>query len=198
MNKLRLIILLLLALPSALRAQSTIDRVSRAIDELGAYQAQFRVSSQDSFVDGNYQVDGDKFYLYLGGIELYGDGGLRYQIDASNRTVIIDNMPQDQESMLLDNPSNAFDFAHDIYDEILISQKDGQSTILLKAKSADDAVVENIIVIVNNLTSLPESVDYSSQGDSATIYFTEISGISGSVHKFSERNYSDYEIIDFR
>lgn len=196
----RVLLSLILILASGVSyAQSYVSKVSDAIAAFGDYGASFVVNTSGGAVAGSYQVAGDKFYLQLGDIKLYGDGDVRYQIDKAAESVIVDRVVNSPESgVLLDNPANAFDFAQSAYEELFISQSNGESTILLKGREDGAASMDNIVLIINDVSSLPCSITYTTHGDSIDIFFDSFEKISGSIHLFSQSNYPNYEIVDFR
>ncbi|MFR9649113.1 MAG: hypothetical protein SNJ33_01730 [Rikenellaceae bacterium] len=193
----KIFVILFLSVTFALQAQSSVEDVSKALNALGAYQATLNIISQGESITGEYQVDGELIYLNLEGVEFYSDGELRYQIDNSSRSVIVDLLPQEQSSMLLDNPASAFDSILGVYDEELVFRDRVQSVIQLNAKGGDIAV-GMITLVVDVATSLPKSIDYQAEGESVVIEFISIEALGGDVRQFSKDNYPDYEIVDFR
>lgn len=194
MNRILYTLLLAIMLPTTLLAESLVDMTS-AIESLGSYEVSFTLESEGYGVEGNYAVDGDKFYFKMDSQEIYGDSRERCTINHANREVVLESIEESVSApMLIINPIQAFTMLGDDCEIVKVERSGDRVAIHLKP-TLDDGMILNSILEVDEDSNLPISVTYFSDSESIKI----------SVGEFAPRKKNlslqypeEYEVIDIR
>ena len=176
-------------------SKSTLQRVARYVEALGAYDAEFKVKAGDYVVEGEYAVDGDNYYIELDAAEVYSDGKVRYEVDNNREEVNVDNVDLTSRNVL-DNPTRCFDFVDSGYESKMYAQDGAQSTIHLR--STDPAIEGDIFLTVDAATAKPKRLEYKLYDDVIVVDVLSLKKRAERVKSFNKSAYKDYEMIDFR
>ncbi len=176
-----------------------LDALSRAIDALGCYDVSFRLSlNGESMQDaGRYRVDGDRYSLAIAGLQVLGEGGVRYTIDDALAEVVIEPVGDDGSlPMIVQNPTQAFTSLGQYFDETKLSHTESTTTLWLTPKSRRaQEVVLSVELVLDRESHLPIKINY--EADEETIG-VEILSIKGSAEGVAIEYPEGYDIIDIR
>ncbi len=194
-----LVIALYMVLSSSSWAQNSpshtlLKALERKMQEIGSYEVSFSVVvGGEIYTKGNYIVEGDKFCITMGELELFSDGKTLHTVNTRLKEVAIDALQQNGTD-IISNPTKAFSFVSSEYDSEIIGQSGALTTIRLTSKAND----EFIVITIDTTTSLPKSISYGSAGEIILVEIEKIGAVSSQFRHFDKRLYADYEIIDFR
>lgn len=186
------------------QAQEILKQLATKINEMGDYNAEFEVQAEGNRISGAYVVSGDKYYMKTNDYEVISDGRARYEINKSDKEVLIDKSdPNDRN--ILSNPTRAFEFADDLFRN---SYKGEESTgnqlrdvVVLNPVDAKSPL-QRITLKINRKTGLPVELRYLSEGlsDDVVVNIKKIEkGLTPkAVFSFDRAKYKDYDIVDFR
>lgn len=176
-----------------------LDALSRAIDSLGCYDVSFRLSlNGESMQDaGRYRVDGDRYSLEIAGLQVLGEGCVRYTIDDALSEVVIEPVGDDGSlSMVVQNPTQAFTSLGRYFDESKLSHTDSTTTLWLTPKSRrGQEVVLSIELVLDRKSHLPLRINYEADEETIGVEILSIKSTNEGV----EIDYPEgYDIIDLR
>ena len=103
MRKLVLTLFIILGSFSA-SATSLLETIERSFAALGDYRVTFTVTMDNMVTEGSYAVSGNDFYITLYGAEYYVADGVKYEVNAERKEIVVDSA----ESLggdLLSNPA---------------------------------------------------------------------------------------------
>ena len=106
MRKLVLTLFIILGSFSA-SATSLLETIERSFAALGDYRVTFTVTMDNMVTEGSYAVSGNDFYITLYGAEYYVADGVKYEVNAERKEIVVDSA----ESLggdLLSNPAQGF------------------------------------------------------------------------------------------
>ena len=200
----RIILLLgFVCLCSGMSAQSSTEilrQMSARIDSLGCYTADFVMTSSLGSANGSYAVDGTKFRIDAGGVELVCDGRTAYEIDHSVKEVAVDNVGYD--ATIWTNPAKAFSMLDSRFEHNLMGQITDNGKKLYKVRlSAKENEGENFELLIDANTQMPYKMIYGVSEQAVTLRFVRIGNdkpIEPSLFEFRPATHPDYEIIDLR
>lgn len=175
-------------------AASVVGRMSAAVKALGSYEVLFTVHAGDYSGNGRYAVSGGDYNLSLAGVDVFGDGAVRYEVNNAQREITIDTVDTSSHNILV-NPAGGLDFIGDEFTSRIVSQNGSAVVVRL---TPTDGTAGTIDVTVSTATWLPSKLVYDLNGDSVVV---EISGIAATTQRlaaFDASAYNGYEIIDFR
>lgn len=177
-------------------ASKLLERLSGYFRSLGDYRVTFEVEADGRGFPGYYCVAGDRYYLSLGDAEVYGEGGVRYEVDNARREVVIDRVDTASRN-LLSNPTRAFDFVDDEFAAEQIGSAEGVATVRLMPR-ATDAAVSWIDLRIEEAAGRPQSVSYRFDGERIGIEIRSVTAEKETLKPFDKARYAGYELIDFR
>ena len=177
-------------------ASRRVVQLAQAVKALGGYAVQFAVTVGDYQAAGEYVVNGEKYSLTLGNVEVYGDAECRYEVDKSRREVAIDRVDQTSKN-ILNNPARAFDFIDSEYVAEIVSESADRVVLRLtpNLNGAQSGVVE---LTVNSRTNLPKSIVYRPAGESIRVDIAKIATTAAAPKRYNPEEVKGFEIIDFR
>ena len=173
-----------------------LGKLSAYFRSLGGYRVAFEVMTGDGLFPGYYTVGGDRYYMVLGDAEVYGEGGVRYEVDNAKREVVVDRVDTSSRN-LLDNPTRAFDFLDDEFSAEVTGAADGQTTVRLTPLERN-AAISAIDVAADTATGRPRSVSYLFDGERITVVIRSVTAEKTAPDGFDRSKYAGYELIDFR
>ena len=91
MRRLTLTLFIIIASWSVAAAQSLLDTFEKNLAQMRVYRAQFTVEIDGYQTSGSYIVEGDNFYATMAGVEIYVAQGLKHEVNAEAREVVIDS-----------------------------------------------------------------------------------------------------------
>ena len=175
-------------------AETLLDGISARLAALGAYKATFTVAVDGVNISGYYIVEGQNFYVSTEGMELYVADGVQYQVDGSKREVVVDSVTT-LGSDILSNPAHSFELLKQQYNAMDGAQGAVRSVRLTPKQGSG----ETIDIYADSANGLPHRIVYSfSNGGSLTILLTAIEPYSGTLPRFEQTRYAEYEVIDMR
>ena len=184
-------------------AQSSAEilrQMSARIDSLGRYKADFVMTSSMGNANGSYAVDGIKFRIDAGAIELVCDGRTVYEIDHAAKEVAVDNVGYD--ATIWTNPAKAFSMLDSRFDHRLMGQTaDNGKTLYDVRLSGKENDGESFVMLIDTATLLPYKVTYGTGEQKVSLRFVRIGNdqtIEPSLFEFRPAAHPDYEIIDLR
>lgn len=190
-------------------AWEIIGRMAANMTEYGDYRMDFTASAKGMHdVGGMYIVSGDSYYMKVQKQEQFSDGVSRWEVDPSNKEVIIDRVNLDERNILL-NPTKAFDFAADEFDarymgvETVNGIRSHAIELMPTGKLGGIGVVT---LYVSVAAEIPVAVSYDFEGERLTVRvdkFTAVAEVENggglaAQFVFDPEKYQGYEIIDFR
>lgn len=188
------------------RSEELITELSKAFKQMYSYRVDFEVDMQAmGEIEGHYIVSGDKYFITTGENSIGSDGKCRYEVDYNKMEVNVD-FSSTNKSDLLSNPANAFDFVSDQFTHTLIGQEvfDSQQCNVVELIPVDDFLpFKKVKLLLNAENNLPQKISYKLDGDSQTIDIyiksvEKLKTVDQETFEFDEKQYSCYEIIDFR
>jgi outer membrane lipoprotein-sorting protein len=184
-------------------AQSSAEilrQMSARIDSLGRYKADFVMTSSLGNANGSYAVDGTKFRIDAGAIELVCDGRTVYEIDHSAKEVAVDNVGYD--ATIWTNPAKAFSMLDSRFDHRLMGQTTDSAKALYEVRlSGKENDGESFVMLIDTTTLLPYKVTYGTGEQKVSLRIIRIGNdktIEPSLFEFNSAAHPDYEIIDLR
>ncbi len=182
-------------------AQSTASEVlaqmQAAIGKLGSYKAFFTVETAGTSTDGSYWVDGGRYYITTGDVEVYGDAAQKYEVINSRREVVVDKVDTTRTD-ILSNPSQAFAALSSEFTVESFTAGNAEWTLRLKAKDASSPV-KSLRLSLRRTDVLPVRLEYGTASELITIKLRKVEPLnSASMRGFEKSAYVGYEMIDFR
>ena len=181
------------------RAKALLEALVSQFRALPTYQVPFEVEAemqgQKQTIEGRYAVEGERFYLQMGQMEIYGEEKIRYVVDRERREVLIDRIDPSSDN-LLDNPTHAFDHLAEAYEPTLLGERDAYAALRLTPKAGD---AEMSITLTLRLAPLrPQRLTYHIGEEAMQITLFDITPLTEPLKRFQQANYTGYELIDFR
>lgn len=192
MRRLTLTLFIIIASWSVAAAQSLLDTFEKNLAQLGLYRAQFTVEIDGYQTSGSYIVEGDNFYATMAGVEIYVAQGLKHEVNAEAREVVIDSAAS-LGNDILSNPANGFKLLKEQYN-LTPTTVDGAPALKLSQKEGS----QTILVVADKGGALPKRIVYSDGGAELTITFTSIAATNSPLPLFDASRYVDYEVVDMR
>lgn len=200
------LILTLAAVAAAanLSADSRSDEILRAlrakVDALGNYRVEFSLEVAGQTLKGNYVVSGESYRLSTPGTEVYCDGNVRYEVNLTDREILVDRIdPADRT--ILGNPTGLFDFLDGSYTHRHLGKT------MVNGVSADEIELisdnEKLRAFVGTASGLPVRIAYRLEaiGTDAVVDILSITpnvAVDKSDFAFDRARYAGFETIDFR
>ena len=158
------------------------------------YEATFVMEGEGLSIEGSYAVEGQRYCITLPEAAVWGEEGLRYEVDHRRKTVTL--MPVETTSRnLLDNPAQAFDFAAADYRAEVVEERDG--VVRLKLSTEADPLT-TIYLTLDGSTARPRAVRYEIDGIGVDLRLKTLKKSSDPLLQFALSNYAEYEVVDFR
>lgn len=198
MRKILMLILALFATMAVVAdggALQVVQRVARYVKSLGAYEVSYLLTSGEYAAKGYFQVEGDMYYMRVGGAEVYSDGKVRYEVDNERKEINIDNVSLDSHN-ILDNPTRCFDFVGSDYS--IKSEVERGENITLNITPKNEEQVGTIRLVSDTKSGRPESLEYEMYDEKVKVRILGIGRSKEPMKRFRESDYGDYEIVDFR
>lgn len=174
------------------RAEQLSAQMQSAIAALGAYEATFTVHIEGTELSGTLAVEGARYHIQMGTMEVYGDSLLRYEINHDRREVIL--MPTEKESTnLLSNPAHAFS-AVATAEAALLMEKDGVAELLVQPPHEQG----QIRLWIDTARNLPTKIRYEQEGIGVDIGIRALKKMAAPLPAYDAAKYAAYEQIDFR
>ena len=203
MRKLIVILLGLLFSAGSLAAQNSqeiLQDLSQRISQLGAYAVDFVMSSAEGEANGSYVVNGEKFRIATGAIELLYDGNTVYEIDHTVKEIALDNMGENYT--FWSNPAQAFAMLDSRYEHQFDGFTESQGKHLYRIKlSAQSKGDEDFVLLIDSTSKLPFKAIYGQGEHSISIRFVRIRTSDNSDEnqfQFDSSKYKEYELIELR
>lgn len=205
------IFLILALLPLAFTAKADensrgiLDRMAANMAEYENYRIDFTASSKGMItsVGGMYTVSGDKYHIKIQRQEQFSDGKTRWEINPSDKEVIIDHMDLNNRN-ILNNPTRAFKFAPDEFASTYLGTEtvNGIPCHVIQLESLGRMYGIGLVKLhVGISADLPVQVSYDFEGERLNISidkFTGLPSIDPAMFEFDASKYKGYEVIDFR
>lgn len=192
MRKLVLTLFIILGSFSA-SATSLLETIERSFAALGDYRVTFTVTMDNMVTEGSYAVSGNDFYITLYGAEYYVADGVKYEVNAERKEIVVDSA----ESLggdLLSNPAQGFSTLARDFNQTDITI-DTRKAVRLSARNGG---VGDILVVADKDGKLPQMIVYIYDNARMTIVLDSIEPIAGEIPRFDRTNYPDFELIDMR
>ena len=192
MRKLVLTLFIILGSFSA-SATSLLETIERSFAALGDYRVTFTVTMDNMVTEGSYAVSGNDFYITLYGAEYYVADGVKYEVNAERKEIVVDSA----ESLggdLLSNPAQGFSTLARDFNQTDITI-DTRKAVRLSAREGG---VGDILVVADKDGKLPQMIVYIYDNARMTIVLDSIEPIAGEIPRFDRTNYPDFELIDMR
>ena len=171
-----------------------LERLAATMRALEPYEATFVMEGEGLSVVGSYAVEGSRYRITLPEAAVWGEEGLRYEVDHRRRTITL--MPVDTTSRnLLDNPSRAFDFVAADYQMELVQVLDQEVQLRL---STEADPLTTIYLTLDRSTARPRAVRYEIDGIGVDLRLTALQPATKPLPKFAPGDYAEYEVVDFR
>lgn len=175
-------------------AAELLRRMESRLAALGCYSVQFEMLYDDVSSSGEYRVNGDDFYIHVGDVEVYSAGGVKYEVDASKREIVVDAADTGVAD-IVSNPTHGISAMVEAFDASFI-EKDGRRAVRLVPKEPS-ASSETVIVIPDASGELPSEIIYSSGSGELRLRLTEIKRSSTDIPRFDSASYDGYEVVEF-
>ena len=192
MRKLVLTLFIILGSFSA-SATSLLEAIERSFAALGDYRVTFTVTMDNMVTEGSYAVSGNDFYITLYGAEYYVADGVKYEVNAERKEIVVDSA----ESLggdLLSNPAQGFSTLARDFNQTDITI-DTRKAVRLSAREGG---VGDILVVADKDGKLPQMIVYIYDNARMTIVLDSIKTLAGGIPRFDRANYPDFELIDMR
>lgn len=176
-------------------AADVLRRMESRLSGLGRYSVRFEMVYDDVSSAGEYRVDGDDFYIHAGDVEVYSAGGVRYEVDASKREIVVDSADTGVAD-LLGNPSRGMSAMIEAFDASFV-EEDGKRAVKLVPKEPS-AVHETVVVVPDASGELPSEIIYSSGSGSVRLKLVEIKRSETDIPRFDRARYGGYDVVEFR
>ena len=174
------------------RAEQLLARMQHSIAAMGAYETAFVVDVEGTELSGTLAVEGARYHIQMGIMEVYGDSLLRYEINHDRREVTL--MPTEKESTnLLSNPAHALS-AVSTAEAALLMEKDGVAELLVQPPHEQG----QIRLWLDATRSLPTKIRYEQEGIGVDIGIRALKKMSAPLPAYDAAKYAAYEQIDFR
>lgn len=175
------------------KADELLAKVTAGLRTMGAYGVDFEVAFGESTIAGSYRVDGAKYHILLGDMEVFGDERTRYEVDNGRREITVDHVNATSRNFL-DNPARAFDFIGSQYTASLV----GEAVVRLVPTSAKSSPAGTITLTVDTRTMRPTQLLYDYDGEQVRVSIRSISPLGTPLQAFDPKAFAGYELIDFR
>ena len=192
MRKLVLTLFIILGSFSA-SATSLLETIERSFAALGDYRVTFTVTMDNMVTEGSYAVSGNDFYITLYGAEYYVADGVKYEVNAERKEIVVDSA----ESLggdLLSNPAQGFTTLARDFNQTDITI-DTRKAVRLSAREGG---VGDILVVADKDGKLPQMIVYIYDNARMTIVLDSIKTLAEGIPRFDRANYPDFELIDMR
>ncbi len=156
-------------------------------------------------VAGNYVVSGRRYRLSVEDREVYGDGTTKYEVNKTDREVLVDRVDPGDKS-ILSNPTDVFRFSDDVfthnYSGAVTYAGRKCEKVTLRPKDAGSAVT-GIDLWLDARTMLPVAVSYRMEGVSTPVSIdvtaiVPLQSVAEGELRFDRSKYRGFEVIDFR
>ncbi len=176
-------------------AADLLRRMERRLSEIGRYSVRFEMVYDDVSSVGEYRVDGDDFYIHVGDVEVYSAGGVKYEVDASKREIVVDAADTGVAD-IVSNPAHGISAMVESFDASFVDEG-GRRAVKLVPKDPS-AVSETVFVIPDASGELPSEIIYSSGSGNIRLKLVEIRRSESDIPRFDKASYGGYEVVDFR
>ncbi|MBP3425565.1 MAG: hypothetical protein J6K81_02440 [Rikenellaceae bacterium] len=177
-------------------------RVSSAVESLGNYTADFVMTSAEGNANGSYSVEGARFRINGGGVDMVCDGTTMWAVDHAAREVVVETVDNSPEASVWTNPAKAFSMLDSRFEHKLLGRENESGKTLYRINlNSRQQNVDGFTLLVDAATSLPWKAIYGVGELRVTLHFVRIVGgqpSEPSRFEYSSEEYSDYEVIDFR
>ena len=192
MRKLVLTLFIILGSFSA-SATSLLETIERSFAALGDYRGTFTVTMDNMVTEGSYAVSGNDFYITLYGAEYYVADGVKYEVNAERKEIVVDSAESLGDD-LLSNPAQGFSTLARDFNQTDITI-DTRKAVRLSAREGG---VGDILVVADKDGKLPQMIVYIYDNARMTIVLDSIKTLAGGIPRFDRANYPDFELIDMR
>ena len=174
------------------RAEQLLARMQSAIAAFEAYETAFTVNIEGTELSGTLAVEGARYQIQMGMMEVYGDSLLRYEINHDRREVTL--MPTEKESTnLLSNPAHALS-AVATAEAALLLEKEGVAELLVQPPHEQG----QIRLWLDTARNLPTKIRYEQEGIGVDIGIRSLKKRTTPLPAYDAAKYAAYEQIDFR
>lgn len=185
-------VLLVATVSGQSRAEQLLKRMQTSIAAMGAYETAFVVDIEGTELSGALAVEGARYHIQMGAMEVYGDSLLRYEINHDRREVTL--MPTEKESTnLLSNPAHALS-AVSTAEAALLMEKNGVAELLVQPPHEQG----QIRLWLDATRSLPTKIRYEQEGIGVDIGIRALKKMAAPLPTYDVAKYATYEQIDFR
>ncbi len=172
-----------------------LKNIERNLAALGTYRAEFEMTAGEYTVRGEYCVSGDDFYMKADGTEVYASDGVRREVNAPKREIVVDGIDTAARD-IVSNPARGFSLLLEDFDSATVEQG-GRTCVVLSPKSSS-SMRETIVVIVDGRGEYPSEIVYGSEAGSVAVKLLSVARMSGDIPRFDAARYDGYETVDFR
>ncbi|MFI3282010.1 MAG: hypothetical protein SNG10_00590 [Rikenellaceae bacterium] len=178
------------------QGDAALKDLSTRLREMGSYESGITITTQGSTIEGSYFISAENYHIDMGSVEFWGVGDRRYEVSHKIEEIVIEGAQQG-DNMLLNNPSQAFDFVGQGFDTTLSQQ--GEDVILQltpSAKNEGEIDVDMVIIHLDSSSLLPTKIIYKADTDTAEVLLHGIKKSKKTIDNFDLSKYKRYEIID--
>ena len=173
------------------RGENRLNRIANYYSSLGSYAVNFTLRVDGGEQRGELMVSGDNSYMKVADTEVYVVGGLRYEVRASSKEIIVDKAELYEKELL--NPTNGFASLKKNYN-VEECEVDGAVAVRRTPKQSG----ETIYIITGNGGESIAKVRYISGDNRAEMTVVRCQKSTTAIPSFSKDRYKGFELIDFR
>ena len=178
------------------RSAELLARLQRRVEQMPGYRVDFTVAAGGQLYEGYYSVRGNDYYMTFARAEVFGIGGVRYEVDPDKREVVIDETDPASRN-LLNNPTRAFHLLDGSFTHALQAEAGGVATVFLTPEGKGGGF-GRVRLDLESATALPQRIVYDLEGESVTVSVRSLCEETTPLKAFSAAAYPGFEIIDFR
>lgn len=172
-----------------------LKNIESSLAALGAYRAEFEMTAGDYTVRGEYCVSGDDFYMKADDTEVYAADGVRREVSASKREIVVDGIDTAARD-IVSNPARGFSLLLEDFDSAATTE--GGRTCVVLSPKPESAMRETIAVFVDADGKYPTEIVYGTDAGNVAVRLLSVKAMAGDIPRFDAAKYGGYETVDFR
>ncbi len=189
------------------RSRALLDKMGGQIASWKQYTVEFSLQPDPSspVITGACSVSGQRYKMSVAGREVYGDGATRWEVNPTDREVIVDRAdPADQG--VLANPTAIFSFPDALFTHSYTGETKvaGRKCEVVQIRPRDGKTpVGSVTLSIDSQSGLPVALSYRLSGVSATVEvkivkIAPLTALPAGGLRFDRNSYKGYEVVDFR
>lgn len=191
------------------RSSAMLETLKGKVAGWGNYRVEFSVTVDGQKLAGNYEVSGERYRVQTPDIELFCDGKTRWEVNRTDRTVMIDPVDPNDRSVMA-NPTRLFDFLDGSYTHRFVGPAIAGGVSCNRIELKDTALSttnaqnnQTIEAYLSATTGEPVRLVYTMpflDADAVidVVKITPRITLDSTVFDYNPARYADFEIIDFR